>query len=163
MSICMLYCDVHMSYPQSSMCTWTILMEMLQISLLTFHFQFFSVFPLLHILSSSHFIQKHQTSPGLFSFPLKPSPSSSSSLKNHHLHQSTLEKIPFWRKISSSIKVKSCMFVFHSLLFVFSDFCDYFFIFVFMFKLRLMFSLLFFVTVVFLWPFLLLFIVGFSV
>jgi len=95
--MCQSACCIVMStcHQQSSMCKWTILMEMLQISLLTFHFQFFSVFPLLHILPSSHFIQKHQTSPGLFSFPLKPSPSSSSSLKNHHLHQSTLEKIPF--------------------------------------------------------------------
>jgi len=62
--------------------------------LLLFFLFYPSFTPLLPIIPSSHFIQKHQTSPRLFSFPLKPS--SSSSLQNHHhLHRSTLENIPF--------------------------------------------------------------------
>ena len=67
-SICML-CYVSSSPPSVQGSFW--------LKRYKFHFSLPNFLPLLLILPSSHFIQKHQMSPWLFSFLLKLSPSSS--------------------------------------------------------------------------------------
>ena len=72
----------------------------------------FPIIPLYYsYLPSSHFTQKHQTRLWPFSFPLK-SLSSSPLQNHHHLRQGTLQKILFWHKISSFLKVTMFLLVF---------------------------------------------------
>ena len=120
--MCPLACCVGIN--NESTCTMTNLMEMVKIAVLTFQLSFFCVSIYTSLLPIPFLVTFHSdTIKSLWPFSFLLKPSSSSPLQNHHhLWQGTLEKILFWHKISSFLKVTSFLFVFHSVLFGFSLF-----------------------------------------